>query len=126
MANPQSHIFRCHVNGKTIYSDVPCDGARSKVIDTKGSAGIQTADPWEVAKFKAQALAGNRTAEPKPVPGESSSVNAVRARCDKLEKYIAYFDERVRQPLSRSEQAQNKKEAKDRRQQLSDLDCVHA
>src|SRR5258706_12615712 len=34
MANPQSHVFRCLVDGKTIYSDVPCDGTRSEGIDT--------------------------------------------------------------------------------------------
>lgn len=50
----------------------------------------------------------------------------VLARCAKLESYIAYLDGRARQPLSRPELAQIKRETKDRRQQLSDLDCMHA
>jgi len=138
MPNKQSQIFRCRVNGKTIYSDVPCDGARSKVIDTKRSAGIETADPLEVAKFRAEAFAAKLRGEPQPLPGapsneaqepvpsDPSTAGLARARCEKLESYIAYLDGRARQPLSAPELAQIKREKKDRRQQLSDLDCMHA
>jgi hypothetical protein len=130
----QGRIYRCDVNGKTIYADVPCDGPRSRIVETRRPARAQTADPGEVDKYTAQAPAAKiaqapatkMSAKPKAVPTEPSSVATTRARCAKLEKFIGFLDDRVRQPLSDSELDSIKQEKKIWRQEQSDLDCVHA
>ena len=114
-------IYRCDVNGKTIYADVPCDGSRSRIVETGQSAGA-----GNVAKHRAQAPAAKVIGEPKPVPADPSRVSAVRARCAKLEKYIGFLDDRARQPLSGSELDSIKQEKKIWKQEQSDLDCMHA
>jgi hypothetical protein len=122
----QGQIYRCDVDGKTIYADVPCDGPRSRIVETRQPARVQTADPGEVDKYRAQAPAAKIIAKPKAVPTEPSTVSAVRARCAKLEKYIGFLDDRARQPLSGSERDSIKQEKKIWSQEQSDLDCMHA
>jgi hypothetical protein len=122
----QGPIYRCSVDGKTVYADVPCDGPSSKFVETGQSAGVRTADAGKAEKYKARVPAAKITGEPKPVPTGPSSVSAARARCDKLEKFIGFLDDRARQPLSGSELDSIKQEKKIWRREQSDLHCAPA
>ena len=38
-----AQVYKCKVNGKTVYADAPCGGAKSAVMDIRQDRAVQTA-----------------------------------------------------------------------------------
>lgn len=81
-------IFRCEVNGKTVYADVPCSSRNIRSVDVFVNEGFQ---PTESSTLMTRKLARD---EPAPVAGSNESARA--ERCGSIEEAIRQNEQTAR------------------------------
>jgi len=119
-------VTKCVTNGKTSYSDGPCDaGAVASRVDTKTYQSRMvavTAPPINQATAPVPVLT--------PAPTEIAQANpglnyyaAIKAECASLEARIKYLDDFARQPQSAQTQDWIKAERKQARDRQFRIRC---
>ena len=107
-------IFRCEVNGKTVYADVPCSSRNIRSVDVFVNEGFQ---PTDTSTLMTRKLARD---EPAPVAGSSESVGA--ERCSSIEEAIRQNDQTARLPQSgqtRDDLTQQRRKLLDEKHELA-------
>src|SRR5690606_37504820 len=75
-------IFRCDIDGKTVYANAPCNSYPSAEVTINESSGVTIVDAREVEKFRTQALAPKPVTQPKAVVGVLARASPDRDQCD--------------------------------------------
>ena len=91
-------IYRCRQAGQTVYSDVPCGGAASTVVDVQPSSGFQP--PPRSYQSSAPRPAQRPEVTPTVNPPEASAAAPQAMECAAIDQQIAAIDAEARQPLS--------------------------
>jgi hypothetical protein len=104
----QTAVYRCKQAGRTVYSDVPCDGARSQVVEVRPSSGFQP--PARSYQSSAPRPVQQPDLTPPQNPPDANAAPARAMQCTLIDQQIAAIDAEARQPLSIPRQDQLRKQ----------------
>lgn len=118
-------IYRCQQGGRTVYSDAPCDGAPSQLVDVRPTSGFQPPPRGPAASAQAPSPQPAPAASESGAPGAQSQPNAAsnKAACAAIERAIEQVDAAARRGQSIPEQDRLRAQRKALVDQRAQFEC---
>lgn len=108
-------IYRCEVNGKTVYANVPCSSTKSRPVDVFVNKGFEPIDT--------SPLRVRQSASAEPAGTASSNDSAREERCNGIENAIRQSDATAGLPQSGWTQDQLTEEKRRLLDEKNELKC---
>jgi hypothetical protein len=119
----QSPIYRCKVDGVTVFADQPCaSDAQSVTLDSKWVSSYEPVPVAKVASPKRARTAKRRAANSAPAKN-SAPANDKQARCTRLRTSLRDIEDKLRSGYTAKQGIRLEERRRTLRQQARDLHC---